>query len=148
MQSYDEAFLPFLDPEFDSGFECTPWAETDPTPTPESGLSLAEQRRIRRMMSNRESARRSRMRKQRHLEELRSRLTRLRAENQELTSRLGGVAQQCLFFHSENHWLRAESDALRRRLLAARRVLLLRRLQRLMSMHASGFEQTWASLIS
>ncbi|PKA65968.1 Ocs element-binding factor 1 [Apostasia shenzhenica] len=90
-----------------------------------------DQRRIRRMISNRESARRSRMRKQRHLEDLRSRVGWLRLENRALADRLAGASGQCAAFCQENGQLRLEAAALSRRLLEIRRILLLRQLQRL-----------------
>nr|CAD1819530.1 unnamed protein product [Ananas comosus var. bracteatus] len=158
--------------DFDSGFGFTPWTGPDPDPHPnqdraaepgpsepaEKERDPAEERRIRRMISNRESARRSRLRKQRHLEELRARLARLRDENRELAGRLGAAAHHALLFRRANDRLRAEAAALRRRLADARRLLLLRRLHRLAaasaapspSAHAysAGLEHTLASLIA
>ncbi|XP_072988261.1 basic leucine zipper 4-like [Typha latifolia] len=163
MLSFDEALavpFPFSlpDPDFDFGFGLTPWEIPDAIPTPESdppcsdepdrSLSPAEQRRLRRMISNRESARRSRMRKQRRLEELRTQLARLRSENRELTGRVGAVVQRCLLVRRDNDRIRSESAYLRRRLSEARRVLVLRQLHRLMMSSSSGFEQTLASLIA
>lgn len=96
-------------------------------------LNRDEERRIRRMISNRESARRSRMRKQRHLEDLRNRADRLRLENQELKNRVGVVTRHCLLFCRDNDRLRSEATELRRRLNDMKRVLMLRQLQRLVS---------------
>ncbi|XP_020092054.1 ocs element-binding factor 1-like, partial [Ananas comosus] len=121
--------LPFslLEPDFDFGFGFTPWQDSPPPPCDQTGPgteperslsppepdraagpSPAEERRLRRMISNRESARRSRMRKKRHLEELRSRLARHRAENRELAARLGDAAHLSALLPRNSDWLRAE----------------------------------------
>ncbi|KAI4388984.1 hypothetical protein MLD38_001261 [Melastoma candidum] len=76
-------------------------------------LVLINERKRRRMISNRESARRSRMRKQRHLDELWSQVVWLREENCRLSegltraSEVGDVAAQ------ENARLKEEVSILR-----------------------------------
>ncbi|KAM7516965.1 hypothetical protein LguiA_006548 [Lonicera macranthoides] len=64
-----------------------------------------EERKRRRMISNRESARRSRQRKKSHLENLTTQLNRLRTENRELRNRLCLIAQQ-------NHLVERETQEL------------------------------------
>ncbi|XP_058081318.1 basic leucine zipper 4-like [Magnolia sinica] len=95
--------------------------------------SPADERKRRRMISNRESARRSRMRKQRHLEDLRNQVNRLRAENREASNRLGLVLHHYHAFRRENDRLLAESAGLRQRLLDIHRILVFRQLQHLVS---------------
>ena len=74
--------------------------------------SVAERKR-RRMISNRESARRSRWRKKRHLENLTAELNRLNQLNRSLKSRLELAARHCHVAWTENDRLSLEFLALR-----------------------------------
>ncbi|CAA7393791.1 unnamed protein product [Spirodela intermedia] len=103
-------------------------------PTSEGGYGYvppAEERRRRRMISNRESARRSRARKQWLMEGLRKQTDWLSSENRELASRLAAVVGHCLALRHDNHRLLSETAALRSRLSDVRRLLVLRQPQRL-----------------
>ncbi|KAL0461866.1 UNVERIFIED_CONTAM: Basic leucine zipper 4 [Sesamum latifolium] len=91
--------------------------------------SIIDERKRRRMISNRESARRSRMRKQKHLENLRTQLNRLRTVNGELTNRVRWVVHQDQLVRRQNEHLRSEAVVLRQRLWDIRQVLLVRQLQ-------------------
>ncbi|PIM96984.1 hypothetical protein CDL12_30555 [Handroanthus impetiginosus] len=91
--------------------------------------SIIDERKRRRMISNRESARRSRMRKQKHLENLRSQANRLKVGNRELTNRLRLFVHQNRLVETENECLRSEAVILRQRLWDIRQVLLVRQLQ-------------------
>ncbi|WVY90276.1 basic leucine zipper 4-like [Vigna radiata var. radiata] len=112
---------------------CFPLLETMFTPTeieelfslvnkplsPESGsqesnrvVRSTHERKLRRMQSNRESARRSRWRKKRHLENLTNQANRLRMENRELKNRLCLTMHQNLLVSLENERLRSESVTL------------------------------------
>ncbi|PON65552.1 Basic-leucine zipper transcription factor [Parasponia andersonii] len=82
-----------------------------------------DERKRRRMLSNRESARRSRWRKKRHLEDLTDQVNRLKVENRDLKNRLGLVAQQCHIAWRENDRLSSEFLALQSRLSDLCRVL-------------------------
>ncbi|CAL9175131.1 basic leucine zipper 4-like [Musa acuminata AAA Group] len=122
----------------------------DPAPSPDDfgkAVSPEELRRLRRTISNRESARRCRLRKQRRLEELREWASVLRSENRDLSGRLVGIASRCLLVHRDNNRLLAEVSALGRRLADLRRVLALRHLRRLaapLPLAGDYFEQAWA----
>ncbi|GFP99946.1 basic leucine zipper 43 [Phtheirospermum japonicum] len=91
------------------------------------GTTIDERKR-RRMISNRESARRSRMRKQKHVDNLRNQVNRLKVENRELMNRLRWVVHHTRLFWTENEYLRSESVVLRQRLWDIRQVLLARQL--------------------
>ena len=78
----------------------------------EHQLSVIDERKQRRMISNRESARRSRMRKQKHLDELWSQVVRLRTENRELIDKLNHVLECHDRVLQENNQLREEASNL------------------------------------
>lgn len=71
-----------------------------------------DERKLRRMNSNRESARRSRWRKKRHLADLKDKVNQLEMENQELKNLLGLALHQCHAIGEDNQRLISESIAL------------------------------------
>ncbi|XP_071722323.1 basic leucine zipper 43-like [Rutidosis leptorrhynchoides] len=79
----------------------------------EQQLMLINERKQRRMISNRESARRSRMRKQRHLDELWSQVVWLRNENHQLMDKLNHVSEINDKVLQENAQLKEETCGLR-----------------------------------
>ncbi|CAL1371788.1 unnamed protein product [Linum trigynum] len=79
----------------------------------EQQLRIVDERKQRRMISNRESARRSRMRKQKHLDELWSQVIRLRAENHTLLDKLNHVSDSHDRVLEENARLKDQVSALR-----------------------------------
>ncbi|KAI3423161.1 BZIP domain-containing protein [Psidium guajava] len=86
---------------------------------------VVDERKRRRMVSNRESARRSRMRKQKHLENLRSQVNRLRVENRDLTNRLRLLLCYVHHLQIDNDQMRSEHVKLRQKLSDICQVLLL-----------------------
>ncbi|KAI9076544.1 hypothetical protein K1719_041530 [Acacia pycnantha] len=70
-------------------------------------------KRVRRMLSNRESARRSRRRKQAHLTELETQVSQLRVENSSLLKRLTDVSQKYNESGVDNRVLKADIETLR-----------------------------------
>lgn len=82
----------------------------------EQQLSLINERKQRRMISNRESARRSRMRKQKHLDELWSQVVWLRNENHQLVDKLNHVSESHDRVVQENAQLKEEASELRQML--------------------------------
>ncbi|KAI3699515.1 hypothetical protein L2E82_43890 [Cichorium intybus] len=90
--------------------------------------NVVDERKRRRMISNRESARRSRMRKQKHLENMRNLSNRLKTNNRELMNRLRVVNLHGKIVREENQRLRSESVLLQEKLWGIRQVLLVRQL--------------------
>ncbi|KAI8029710.1 Basic leucine zipper 43 [Camellia lanceoleosa] len=82
----------------------------------EQQLSLINERKQRRMISNRESARRSRMRKQKHLDELWSQVLWLRNENHQLIDKLNHASESHDKILQENTQLKEETSGLRQML--------------------------------
>ncbi|GAB2262810.1 hypothetical protein Droror1_Dr00003807 [Drosera rotundifolia] len=81
------------------------------------------ERKRKRMISNRESARRSRLKKQQHLDELIGQVVKLRAENAELEKRIEAALGLLGGFEAENDVLRAQVKELTERLRSLNSVL-------------------------
>lgn len=79
-------------------------------------LQIMDQRKRKRMLSNRESARRSRMRKQNHLDNLIAQQGQLRKENNNILSSMNVSTQLYLNVEAENSILRAQMAELGQRL--------------------------------
>ncbi|KQJ86328.1 ocs element-binding factor 1 [Brachypodium distachyon] len=82
-----------------------------------------DKRREKRRLSNRESARRSRLRKQQHLDELVQEVARLKAENARVLGRANDIAGQYVRVEQENTVLRARAAELGDRLRSVNQVL-------------------------
>ncbi|KAL0432598.1 UNVERIFIED_CONTAM: Basic leucine zipper 4 [Sesamum latifolium] len=95
------------------------------TSSSETNRSLysLEERKRRRMISNRESARRSRWRKKKHLENLTSEANRLNNENRELKNRLCMIAHDCHFVQRDSNRLLCESIYLQQKLTGLNQML-------------------------
>ncbi|XP_057960416.1 light-inducible protein CPRF2-like [Malania oleifera] len=76
-------------------------------------MNPADAKRVRRMLSNRESARRSRRRKQAHLTELETQVSQLRVENSSLLKRFTDVTQKYNEAAVDNRVLKADVETLR-----------------------------------
>jgi hypothetical protein len=83
---------------------------------PAAGRGKGDERKTRRLASNRESAKRSRVRKQRRLDELSSRAARLHATNQRLLVELNRVIAEHGRVARESAQLQEEASELRRKL--------------------------------
>ncbi|XP_052194587.1 bZIP transcription factor 44 [Diospyros lotus] len=84
---------------------------------------LMDQRKRKRKISNRESARRSRMRKQQHLDELTARVAELRKENGQIIAGISATTQQYLAVEGENSILRAQEAELSHRLQSLNEII-------------------------
>ncbi|KAI3958867.1 hypothetical protein MKX01_023543 [Papaver californicum] len=127
-------FLPQQDPPINSNNNSGSDNEPNQPGSNDSNNFVAvDERKKRRMISNRESARRSRMRKERHLQDLRNQLNRMKIENRDLANRLAFINHSNQVLCRDNDRLRYESSFLRRRLSDIRRILIFRQLQSLSS---------------
>ncbi|XVF63796.1 hypothetical protein PTKIN_Ptkin09bG0115800 [Pterospermum kingtungense] len=84
---------------------------------------LTDQRKRKRMESNRESARRSRMRKQKHLDDLVSQVTQLTKDNNQILTSINFTTQHYLNIEAENSVLRAQMMELSQRLDSLNEIL-------------------------
>nr|CAB3466420.1 unnamed protein product [Digitaria exilis] len=75
----------------------------------------ANTKKMRRMLSNRESARRSRKRKQEHLTDIESQVSRLTSENASLLKRLADMTQKYKDATLDNRNLTADIETMRRK---------------------------------
>ncbi|CAI9278724.1 unnamed protein product [Lactuca saligna] len=82
-------------------------------------MNIINERKQRRMISNRESARRSRMRKQKQLDELCNQVMRLRNENHGLMDKLNRFSETHEQVIQENNRLKKETTELRQLLSEA-----------------------------
>ncbi|XAR58377.1 hypothetical protein NMG60_11013759 [Bertholletia excelsa] len=82
-----------------------------------------DERKRKRMISNRESARRSRMRKQQHLDDLIGQVTQLQNDNKLVEDKINGVADMYIGIASQNNVLRAQLAELTDRLRSLNSVL-------------------------
>ncbi|XP_015968489.1 light-inducible protein CPRF2 [Arachis duranensis] len=76
-------------------------------------MDPTDAKRVRRMLSNRESARRSRRRKQAHLTELETQVSQLRGENSSLLKRLTDISHKYNDAAVDNRVLKADVETLR-----------------------------------
>ncbi|XP_022752619.1 basic leucine zipper 4-like [Durio zibethinus] len=104
--------------------ELLSFIESDQPVSPNSGsegssraLYSVDERKQRRMISNRESAKRSRCRKKMYLENLTDEVNQLNIENQQLRNGLSLLVNHCHVVWRENEQLRSESVALWAKLL-------------------------------
>ncbi|KOM33331.1 hypothetical protein LR48_Vigan01g288700 [Vigna angularis] len=84
---------------------------------------MEEQKRTR-MISNIDSARRSHMRKQRHLENLQNQMNLFRVENRKLKNGFQFLVHHCNRLRTENKWLRSKQTMLRQKLADINQIFL------------------------
>ncbi|KAJ8555555.1 hypothetical protein K7X08_013051 [Anisodus acutangulus] len=86
-------------------------------------LMVVDERKRKRMQSNRESARRSRMRKQKHLDDLIGQVTQMKKENSNILSSINITTAQYGNVEAENCVLRAQMMELSQRLQSLNEIL-------------------------
>ncbi|KAL2477134.1 basic leucine-zipper 44 [Forsythia ovata] len=84
---------------------------------------LMDQRKRKRMISNRESARRSRLRKQKQLDDLMAQVAQLRKENSQILSSISDTTYHYLNIDAENSILRAQVAELSHRLQSLNEII-------------------------
>ncbi|KAE9609489.1 putative transcription factor bZIP family [Lupinus albus] len=84
---------------------------------------LMDQRKRKRMISNRESARRSRMKKQKHLDQLAAQLAQLNNDNNHLLTTLNLTTQRYLTIQAQNSVLTAQVAELTHRLQSFNQII-------------------------
>lgn len=77
---------------------------------------LVDQRKRKRMQSNRESARRSRVRKQKHLDDLTDQINQTKKDNAQVLTTINVTTQQFVQVEAENSVIRAQMGELSQRL--------------------------------
>ncbi|CAI9774279.1 unnamed protein product [Fraxinus pennsylvanica] len=96
---------------------------TSPGSEVDQRYAVYDERKRKRMISNRESARRSRMRKQQHLDVMVGQVSQLQNENNLLSQKIDNTNQLYLGVASENNVLRAQLAELTDRLRSLNSVL-------------------------
>ncbi|AES58848.2 BZIP transcription factor [Medicago truncatula] len=96
-----------------SGSSRDPSDEDDEAGPCEQSTNPVDMKRLRRKVSNRESARRSRRRKQAHLADLEVQVEQLRLENASLFKQLTDASQQFRDANTNNRVLKSDVEALR-----------------------------------
>ncbi|CAL9782509.1 unnamed protein product [Musa acuminata subsp. burmannicoides] len=84
---------------------------------------VIDERKRKRMLSNRESARRSRMKKQQHLNDLMNQMAHIKIQNSQIAEQTDLVTQQYTKVESDNAVLRAQLSELTDRLQSVNSVL-------------------------
>lgn len=77
---------------------------------------LVDQRKRKRMLSNRESARRSRVRKQKHIDDLTAESNRIKNDNNHMRATINVTTERFVEIEAENSVLRAQVSELSQRL--------------------------------
>lgn len=113
--------------------QCEPNRKRKSSESGSDDPTQVEEKKQRRMISNRESARRSRMRKQKHLENLRNQVKRFKIGNRDMMNRLQTMILHCQIIRLENERLQVESVMLQQKLWDMRQILHARQLQQQLS---------------
>ena len=90
---------------------------------PNPNIAMMDDRKRKRMQSNRESAKRSRMKKQQHLDGLLSKVAQVQKENREIMERIDKTTEMYIKIASDNSVLRAQIVELSDRLHSLNSVL-------------------------
>ncbi|GFZ13914.1 hypothetical protein Acr_24g0001040 [Actinidia rufa] len=78
--------------------------------------AMVDEKKRKRMISNRESARRSRMRREQHIKDLNCQITYFNTKNCEIAQKTNSITQQSIDVELENQVLMRMRDELRKKL--------------------------------
>ncbi|CAK8569035.1 unnamed protein product [Lathyrus sativus] len=87
--------------------------------------NLMDERKNKRKQSNRESAKRSRMRKQKHVDDMMNQVSELTKDNNEIVNKINITTQHCLNVEAENSILRAQIGELSQRFQSLNNIIEL-----------------------
>ncbi|KAL2465259.1 basic region/leucine zipper motif 53 [Abeliophyllum distichum] len=87
-----------------------------PSSEDENRYALIDEKKQKRMISNRESARRSRMRRQQHIKDLKRKIMYFISIRNEMVQKINEITQHYTTVESENIILRVQKEELRKRL--------------------------------
>lgn len=105
---------------------------------------VIDQRKRKRMQSNRESARRSRERKQKHLDELNTQKNQLSQENAQIANAINNTVQHYLSIEAENSVLRTQMIELSSRLQSLNEILNCKRNDNVICFDDDMSQQQWS----
>ncbi|KFK40204.1 hypothetical protein AALP_AA3G343500 [Arabis alpina] len=100
---------------------------------PSESTVVVDERKRKRMLSNRESARRSRMRKQKHVDDLTAQINQLSNDNRQILTSLTVTSQLYMKIQAENSVLTAQMSELTTRLESLNEIV------ELVTINGSGF---------
>lgn len=80
---------------------------------------ITDDKKRKRMISNRESAKRSRMKRQQHVQDLNNQIMFYKNRRNEITQNINNFTQQFTAVENQNRIMRAQKEELRKRLEAA-----------------------------
>ncbi|KAK4425944.1 bZIP transcription factor 53 [Sesamum alatum] len=85
---------------------------------------IIDEKKRKRMISNRESARRSRMKKEQHIKDLNDQVTYFRTRSSEMAQKIDETERRYMAVESENRILRMQAEELKKRLELMEQVLV------------------------
>ncbi|GFQ01402.1 basic leucine zipper 43 [Phtheirospermum japonicum] len=85
---------------------------------------ITDEKKRKRMISNRESARRSRMKKEQHVKDLNDQAAYLRTKSDEMLKKMNEIGPRYMAVESENMILRMQGEELKKRLELLQEVLV------------------------
>lgn len=80
---------------------------------------ITDDKKRKRMISNRESARRSRMKRQQHMQDLNNQILFYKNRRNEITQNISNFTQQLTAIENQNRIMQAQKEELKKRLEAA-----------------------------